>query len=74
MNERVKGRRERERERERERDLLLTVETVHVVEADHQPFSIVRVDVVLNQHLFQLRGSHQEQRIQRQTITEQGLK
>ena len=71
MNERVKGRRERERKRQRERererererdlDLLLTVETVHVVEADHQPFSIVRVDVMLNQHLFQFRGSHQEQ-------------
>ena len=65
--------RERERERERERDLL-TIETVQVVEAQCQPSSIFGVDVMLGQHLIKIGGSHQEQRIQRQTVTEQGLK
>ena len=79
--EREKGEKEKEREREREREGgrkgergLLTIETVQVVEAQCQPSSIVGVDVMLGQHLIKIGGSHQEQRIQRQTVTEQGLK
>lgn len=67
MREGVGGRKGRERDREKEKEReeerernLLTIETVQVVEAHHQSPAIVRVDVMLCQHLFQIGGSHQK--------------
>ena len=55
------GGREGERERGGGREGELTIETVQVVEAHRQSSAIVRVDVMLSQHLIKIRGSHQEQ-------------